>query len=116
MARGARTSLSAYRIMWMMVMFDLPVVTKPDRTAATRFRLSLLDMGFLRCQLSVYMRFCTSGAQLQTYCQRVEAALPKGGQVNIMQLTDKQYERIISFQGRKAQPPNKTPDQFDLFG
>lgn len=116
MARGARTSLSGYRIMWMMVMFDLPVVTPPERAAATQFRLSLLDMGFLRCQLSVYMRFCTSGAQVQTYCQRVETALPKGGQVNIMQLTDKQYERIISFQGRKVQPPRKMPDQFDLFG
>jgi CRISPR-associated protein Cas2 len=116
MSRGARTSLSGYRIMWMMVMFDLPVVTQAERAAATQFRLSLLDMGFLRCQLSVYMRFCTSSAQVQTYCQRVEAALPRGGQVNIMQLTDKQYERIISFQGRKALPPKKTPDQFDLFG
>lgn len=82
-----------------MVMFDLPVVTANERLAANQFRLSLLDMGFLRCQLSVYMRFCTSPSQAQTYCQRVERALPVGGQVNIVQLTDKQYERIISFQG-----------------
>lgn len=116
MSRRVKTSLSSYRIMWMLVMFDLPVVTAPERLAANQFRHSLLDMGFLRCQLSVYMRFCTSAAQVQTYCQRVEAALPNGGQVNIMQLTDKQYERVISFQGRKAQPPKKTPDQFDLFG
>lgn len=102
--------------MWMLVMFDLPVVTAPERLSASQFRLSLLDMGFRRCQLSVYMRFCTSGAQVQTYCRRVELALPRGGQVNIMQLTDKQYERIISFQNRKMQAPKKTPDQFDLFG
>ena len=109
MTRPARTSLSAYRIMWMLVMFDLPVVTAPERLAANQFRLSLLDMGFLRCQLSVYMRFCTSAAQVQSYCQRVEAALPQGGQVNIMQLTDKQYERIICFQGRRVQAPKKHP-------
>ena len=108
--------LSGYRLMWMLVMFDLPVVTAPERTAATQFRLSLLDMGFSRAQLSVYMRFCTSHAQVQTYCQRVEAALPKGGQVNVLQLTDKQYERIISFQGRRKEAAKKTPDQFDLFG
>jgi CRISPR-associated protein Cas2 len=108
--------LSGYRLMWMLVMFDLPVVEAAERAAATRFRLSLLDMGFLRAQLSVYLRFCTSHAQLQTYCQRVEAALPKGGQVNVLQLTDKQYERIISFQGRCKEPAKKTPDQFDLFG
>ena len=97
-------------------MFDLPVVTANERLAANQFRLSLLDMGFLRCQLSVYMRFCTSSAQVQTYCQRVEGALPVGGQVSIVQLTDKQYERIISFQGRKMLPFKKLPDQFDLFG
>lgn len=108
--------LSAYRMMWMLVMFDLPVVSAPERAAATRFRLSLLDMGFARAQLSVYMRFCTSHAQLQTYCRQVESALPQGGQVNIVQLTDKQYERIISFQGRLKEPAKKTPDQFDLFG
>ena len=108
--------LSGYRLMWMLVMFDLPVVEAAERAAATRFRLSLLDMGFSRAQLSVYMRFCTSHAQVQTYCKQVEAALPAGGQVNVLQLTDKQYERIISFQGRRKEPAKKTPDQFDLFG
>lgn len=108
--------LSGYRLMWMLVMFDLPVVEAAERAAATQFRLSLLDMGFSRAQLSVYMRFCTSPTQIQTYCQRVEASLPKGGQVNILQMTDKQYERIISFHGRRKDPSKKTPDQFDLFG
>lgn len=97
-------------------MFDLPVVEPEERASANLFRLNLLDLGFSRAQLSVYMRFCTSHAQVQTYCQRVEAALPQGGQVNILQLTDKQYERIISFQGKRKQPAKKTPDQFDLFG
>lgn len=99
----------------MLVMFDLPVVTASQRKAANRFRLSLLDMGFLRSQLSVYMRFCTSAKQVQVYCRRVEMALPSGGEVNIMQLTDKQYERVISFRGGRAQAAKKTPDQFDLF-
>jgi hypothetical protein len=53
------------------------------------------------------MRFCTSHAQVQTYCKQVEAALPKGGQVNVLKLTDKQYERIISFQGRRKEPAKK---------
>ena len=29
--------------------------------------------------------------------------------------TDKQYERIVCFKGRAKQPPQKAPDQFDLF-
>jgi len=107
--------LSGYRIMWMVVMFDLPVLEKAERKAATDFRNALLDMGFQMSQFSVYMRFCTSPIQVQTYCKQVESVLPEGGKVNIIQFTDKQYERIISFHGKRKQPANKTPDQFDLF-
>ena len=107
--------LSGYRLMWMTVMFDLPVVEKAERKAATEFRNTLLDMGFEMSQFSIYMRFCTSTAQVETYCKRVESALPAGGKVNILQFTDKQYERIVSFHGKTKQPANKTPDQFDLF-
>lgn len=107
--------LSGYRLMWMLVMFDLPVVEKEERRAATEFRHALLDMGFEMSQFSVYLRFCTSATQVETYCKRIERALPVGGRVNILQFTDKQYERIVSFQGKTKQPPKKAPDQFDLF-
>jgi CRISPR-associated protein Cas2 len=107
--------LSAYRLMWMMVMFDLPVTTKPERKAATDFRNTLLDLSFEMSQFSVYLRFCTSATQVETLCKRVEAALPDGGKVNILQFTDKQYERIISFYGHVKQPAGKAPDQFNLF-
>jgi CRISPR-associated protein Cas2 len=101
--------------MWMVVMFDLPVVLKQERQDATRFRLTLLDLGFEMTQFSVYMRFCTSQAQVDTLSRKVEAALPPGGKVNILTFTDKQYERILTFHGGRRQPAQKTPDQFDLF-
>ncbi|NOT18411.1 MAG: CRISPR-associated endonuclease Cas2 [Sulfuriferula sp.] len=101
--------------MWMVVMFDLPVVEKIERKAATDFRNALLDMGFQMSQFSVYMRFCSSTVQIETYCTQVERNLPKGGKVNILQFTDKQYERIITFNGKRKQPSKKSPDQFDLF-
>jgi CRISPR-associated protein Cas2 len=107
--------LSGYRLMWIVVMFDLPVVEKVERKAATDFRNALLDMGFEMSQFSVYMRFCSSQAQIDTYCIQVEKSLPIGGKVNILQFTDKQYERIITFSGKAKQPANKSPDQFNLF-
>lgn len=107
--------LSGYRLMWVIVMFDLPVVEKVERKAASDFRNTLLDMGFEMSQFSVYMRFCSSQAQVDTYCSQVEKNLPKGGKVNILQFTDKQYERIITFRGKAKQPKNKSPDQYDLF-
>jgi CRISPR-associated protein Cas2 len=101
--------------MWIVVMFDLPVIEKKERKAATEFRNTLLDLGFEMSQYSVYMRFCTSSAQVDTLAKKVEGALPEGGNVNILQFTDKQYERIITFHGKAKQKANKSPDQFDLF-
>ena len=91
--------LSGYRLMWMIVMFDLPVLEKAERKAATAFRNALLDLGFEMSQFSVYMRFCTSSTQVDTYCKHVEDVLPEGGKVSVLQFTDRQYERIISFHG-----------------
>jgi CRISPR-associated protein Cas2 len=107
--------LSGYRLMWMIVMFDLPVVEKAERKAATDFRNRLLDMGFEMAQFSVYCRFCTGQSQVDTLSKRVEYALPEGGKVNILTFTDKQYERIVTFHGKAKQAPQKAPDQFDLF-
>ena len=100
-------------------MFDLPVVEKAERKAATDFRNTLLDLGFEMAQFSVYMRFCTSQGQTETLAKRIEGALPEGGKVNILFFTDKQYERVLTFYGRSKQPPAKAPakapEQFDLF-
>lgn len=101
--------------MWVAVMFDLPVVEKKERKAATDFRKMLLDYGFEMAQFSVYMRFCTSQAQIDTYCKRVEEVLPAGGKVNILIFTDKQYERIISYRGTAKLAQKKSPDQYELF-
>ena len=107
--------LSGYRLMWMTVMFDLPVTTKAERKAATGFRLALLDNGFEMSQFSIYMRFCTSTSQTETYAKKIQAVLPPGGKVNILIITDKQYERIMTFEEGVRLDDGKTPDQFDLF-
>jgi len=101
--------------MWIVVMFDLPVVEKEERKAATGFRNALLDLGFEMTQFSVYMRFCTSTAQTETLTKKVEQALPSGGKVNVLFFTDKQYENIVAFRGKIKQKGKKNPDQFDLF-
>lgn len=107
--------LSGYRLMWMMVLFDLPVVEKEERAEANRFRNFLLDEGFDRCQYSVYLRFCSGKDQAQTYTRRVEQALPPDGDVQIIYFTDKQYENIVSFSGARREPANKNPAQYTLF-
>lgn len=48
--------LSGYRLMWMMVLFDLPVLEKEERKEASDFRKFLLDEGFTMSQFSVYLK------------------------------------------------------------
>lgn len=109
------SELSGYRLMWTMVMFDLPVVEEDDRKAATGFRNTLLDMGFEMAQFSVYLRFCGGKEQAESLTRRIQAALPEGGKVDILYFTDKQYENIASFQRGLPRAPRKNPDQFQLF-
>ncbi|MBX6321444.1 MAG: CRISPR-associated endonuclease Cas2 [Rhodospirillaceae bacterium] len=107
--------LSGYRLVWMMVLFDLPVTTKAERKAATKFRKFLLDQGFDMSQYSVYMRFCSGKEQVDAYTRRVSRNLPSTGKVHIVVITDRQYENIISFDGRKREQPWRNPEQFVLF-
>jgi len=107
--------LTGYRLMWLVVIFDLPVGSKAERRAATKFRQFLLDHGFAMCQFSVYVRFCGGKDQAETYTQQIEKALPKTGLVQILTLTDKQYENIVSFDGRARTPKNENPSQYALF-
>lgn len=108
-------ALSGYRLMWMMVLFDLPVVTKKERKAATGFRNFLLDQGFEMSQYSVYARFLAGKEQAETYVKRIKENLPPSGKVNVLFFTDKQYENMQVFHGRKSQPAQKNPAQFVLF-
>ncbi len=108
-------ALSGYRLMWMMVLFDLPVLTKKERKAATRFRKFLLDQGFEMSQFSVYLRFCAGKEQAEVYTRRVGENLPRTGKVHIVYFTDRQYENIVCFDGRKREPARENPSQYALF-
>jgi CRISPR-associated protein Cas2 len=109
------TALSGYRIMWIFVLFDLPVGTKKERKAATKFRKALLDLGFEMSQFSVYLKFTSSKEQAEALERQVEAAMPSSGKIHLIQITDKQYENIRTFRGRKREPSPKNPNQLALF-
>lgn len=113
--RGNPSPLSTYRLMWMLVMFDLPVATQADRKSANDFRYDLLDFGFERCQYSVYLRFCEGREQAETWTRRVQAVLPSGGKVYCLYFTDKQYAGIVRFHRRRRQKKLENPTQYQLF-
>ena len=107
--------ISGYRCMWVVAMFDLPVDTKAARRAYTRFRKALLRDGFTQMQYSVYMRHCASEENAQVHLARIEATLPDDGEVRVLTITDKQFERMHVFWGKRRKPPEPAPAQLELF-
>ena len=106
---------SEYRIMWLLVFFDLPTETKKERKAAADFRKQLLKDGFTMFQFSVYVRHCASRENAAVHQRRVKAALPEYGQVGLMTITDKQFSEIELFIAQKPHEPNAPGQQLELF-
>lgn len=115
MALCSHTALNGYSIMWLYVMFDLPVETKCQRKIAARFRKDLLRDGFSMHQFSVYVRHCASNEVATVHINRVKSMVPDEGLVSVLKVTDKQFGNTIRLVGRKRQPPAPTPMQLELF-
>ncbi|MHA6723189.1 CRISPR-associated endonuclease Cas2 [Sphingomonas sp. RS2018] len=113
--RFGTTQLSGYRLMWIFVMFNLPVMTQEQARAATKFREFLLDEGFEKSQFSVYARFCNGKEQFEADQRRIAAHLPDRGDVHILTFTDKQYENIVRFSGQRRRRQRRNPAQLALF-
>lgn len=107
--------VSGYRFMWIVAMFDLPVDSKKARKEYAQFRKALLKNGFAMMQFSVYIRHAASRENAEVHMKRVEAAVPPDGEVRVITITDKQFERMRVFWGKKRQKPEPAPAQLELF-
>ena len=113
--RLTATPNSGYKAVWLFAMFDLPVLTKPQRKEATRFRKHLLAEGFCMLQFSVYARHCPTEEASEVYRSRVSAELPAEGQVRLLSVTDRQFGKMTVFVGKSVEPPEEPPVQLMLF-
>ena len=102
-----------FKMGWLMVAFDLPVTTKVERKAATKFRQFLLDDGYQMMQFSVYIRPCVTASRQQTHLRRIKAHMPPEGSVRTIYITRAQWERshIVHGSPAKQVEPEKLPDQ-----
>jgi len=112
---ATQTVLNGYAIMWLYVMFDLPVETKLQRKVAARFRKDLIKDGFVMHQFSVYIRHCASNEAATVHIGRVKRLVPDEGLVSILKVTDKQFGDTIQLVGRKRKPPPPAPVQLEFF-
>jgi CRISPR-associated protein Cas2 len=83
----------------------LPTNSAKQRKAATKFRNMLIKEAFSMLQYSIYMRVCKGQEIVDKYIDKLENNLPKEGNIRVLQITDKQYERMKILIG------NETPEE-----
>lgn len=106
---------SEYRIMWVLVFFDLPTETKKERKAYADFRKKLIADRFTMFQFSIYMRHCPSAENADVHMRRVKNMLPPYGQVGIMKIIDKKFGDIELFMCKKPKTPSQAGQMLELF-
>lgn len=107
--------LNEYKVMWILVFFDLPTETPKQRKVAAEFRKRIMADGFTMFQLSVYTRHCASLENAMVHRRRVRNLIPKQGKVCMLTITDKQFSEIELFISAKAEKPQTGPIQLELF-
>ncbi len=106
---------SEYRIMWVLVLFDLPTETTEERKIYAKFRKNLLKDGFAMFQFSIYLRHCSSRENAEVHINRVKRLLPEKGHVGILSITDKQFGMMEIFFGHKKTQHSPIPQQLEMF-
>ncbi|MBJ2192125.1 MAG: CRISPR-associated endonuclease Cas2 [Muribaculaceae bacterium] len=107
--------ISAYQLMWILVMFDLPTETKFQRKMASDFRKRLQSDGFTMFQFSIYVRNCASRENTHVHVDRIKKFLPPEGKVCIISITERQFNDILLFEGPKKTDPMPAAIQLELF-
>lgn len=93
---------SPYRIMRLILFFDLPMNTKEERRIYTRFRKYLINNGFSMIQFSVYVKIFPNRISMTQYIETLRNNLPQKGAIRVMGVTNKQYERMLIMVGGKT--------------
>ncbi len=84
----------SYRYMRVIVFFDLPVLTKEERRAYTKFRKFLIKNGFLMMQESVYCKLALNSTAVKAIVEQVHKNSPAEGLVQLLTVTEKQYAKM----------------------
>ena len=84
----------SYRFMRVIVFFDLPTLTSENRREYVRFRKFLIKNGFLMMQESVYTKMALNQTAATSIVENVRKNKPLEGIVQMMTITEKQYNRM----------------------
>lgn len=80
--------------MRVILLFDLPMITKEEVRTYNSFRKYLLKNGYMMMQYSVYCRIFNNRESASKHLEILKRNVPKKGQIRVMVVTEKQYTNI----------------------
>lgn len=84
----------SFRYMRLILFYDLPTVTKTEKSIASRFRRDLIKEGFIMLQESVYCKLVLNEVVAFGVKNRLEKIKPREGNIMLMKVTEKQFNSI----------------------
>ena len=90
------------RQMRIIVLYDLPTLTKKNRKDFHCFHKYLLRNGYYMLQFSVYVKLCHTFDYTQESAQKLEKNCPKVGNVRYFIITEKQFREMKMVTGKKT--------------
>lgn len=84
----------SYRFMRLIVFFDLPVETSAQQREYRQFRKFLVRNGFVMMQESVYSKIVLNPTAAAAVQENVRRHKTSGGLIEMMLVTERQFERI----------------------
>ena len=110
--------MSSFKIMWLMLMFDLPTKSKKDKKRYHWFHDELDKEGFMMLQYSVYGKIFSSPESANYGKKRIKDFIRKNiknGNIRILTFTDKQFSNMDVIIGEKSKEEKNEPVQLLLF-
>ena len=110
--------MGAFRIMWLMLMFDLPTKTKKQRRKYIWLHKELEKEGFIMLQYSVYAKNFSSTESANIGKKRIKEFIKhniKNGNIRLLMFTDKQFGAMEIIIGEKSIEEENEPKQLLLF-
>ena len=110
--------MSAFKIMWLIVMFDLPTRTKKDRKRYLWLSRYLDKESYVRLQYSVYAKVFNSPGSADNGKRRLRSFVRtniKKGNIRMLLFTDTQFGKMEIVIGESsAQEEIVQPSLFDF--
>lgn len=90
---------SRFRLMRVVVFFDMPMETSLERRIYRQFRKFLIKDGYLMLQKSVYTKLSQNGNTAKLIIERLRKNAPSCGLVQVMTVTEDTFTNIEIISG-----------------